>query len=172
MMMKYILSLILFFSLAQGGNNYLSHAAEVDNVIIGGQPNQQDFLTVKQSGIETIVNLRTLEEMRRIPFAQKELIKQHGFNYHHLEIGGASNDYSPEKLQSFSEVMRQIGNGKTLVHCRSGNRVNQLMVAYLIKFRGLSPDAVRQKIAIEKWHITSIEKLLGQPLTAFERKSN
>ena len=120
-----ILSLLLGLSLA-----LTVHAAEplantVDGVrnyqiyspmlATGGEVTADALAQLKSLGYEQVIDLRTPEEHS---YDEAAAARQLGLRYTNLPTGGSLPD--DQQIQTFGELVQQ---GKTLVHCRSGNRV-------------------------------------------------
>ncbi len=88
---------------------------------------------LKSQGVNKIVNLRTEDknnEFTASAFYEESNAVELGFEYHSIPIN-AIKDYTPEKLDVFSSLMD--ANEKILIHCRTGGRVTNFFMAYLIK---------------------------------------
>jgi uncharacterized protein (TIGR01244 family) len=106
-----------------------------DDVFIGGQPTERGLRELHDKGVTTVVNLRTPEEMARIPFDEAALIKSLGMTYVYLPVrGNAEFPYSPEVLKSFANAVSS-SKGKVLLHCTVAWRASHLWAAYLIQYR-------------------------------------
>jgi uncharacterized protein (TIGR01244 family) len=106
-----------------------------DDMFIGGQPTQRALHELHDKGVTTVVNLRTPEEMARIPFDEGALIKSLGMTYVYLPVrGNAEFPYSPEVLKSFANAISS-SKGKVLLHCTVAWRASHLWAAYLIQYR-------------------------------------
>jgi uncharacterized protein (TIGR01244 family) len=106
-----------------------------DDVFIGGQPTERALRELKQQGVTTVVNLRSPEEMRRIPFDEAALIKELGMRYVYIPMRGNSEfPYAPQGLKDFVAAMKSA-DGKVLLHCTIAWRASHLWAAYLIDER-------------------------------------
>ena len=102
------------------------------NSYLGGQPTLEALKWLKSQGVNKIVNLRTEDENNEFTasaFYEESNAKELGFVYHSIPING-TKDYTPEKLDVFSSLMDT--NEKILIHCRTGGRVTNFFMAYLI----------------------------------------
>jgi len=106
-----------------------------EDVFIGGQPTERALRDLKNQGVTTVVNLRTPEEMARIPFDEAALVKELGMRYVHIPMrGNAEYPYSPETLKQFVAAMK-AADGKVLLHCTIAWRASHMWAAYLIEER-------------------------------------
>ena len=138
------------------------------DVYISGQPTAFGLRELRDSGVTTIVNLRTPTEMQRVPFDEAALARSLGMRYVSIPVRGDSTyPYSPEAVQRFADVMR-TGKGKVLLHCTVGWRASHLWAAYLIKDRGVPVEealANARAINLMDGHRMSDSK--RQPVEAF-----
>ena len=135
-----------------------------ENVYIGPQPIYTDFATIKAAGFSKVINMRTEEEMKELKFYEDYLLKKADISYNFIPIGGKENQYSPEKLKQFAQAMEEAGDGKVLLHCRSGHRASQLWAAYLVQYKGKTPDQALEMVADMGWWPMPMESLLGKKL--------
>ena len=90
-------------------------------IIVGGQPSELDLVILSESGIKTIINLRSDGEFN--DFDEKAKVEALGMTYITIPISGAS-DINSENLISFSNAIEN--QEETFVHCASGNRVGAM----------------------------------------------
>ena len=103
------------------------------NSYLGGKPTLEELKWLKSQGVNKIVNLRTEDENNEFTtsaFYEESNAKELGFEYHSIPIN-VVKDYTPEKLDVFLSLMNK--NEKIFIHCRTGGRVTQFFMAYLIK---------------------------------------
>jgi uncharacterized protein (TIGR01244 family) len=106
-----------------------------DDVFISGQPTEQALRELHAQGVTTVVNLRSLPEMARVPFDEAALVKQLGMEYVYLPMRGTPElPYSPAAVKSFATAMSNA-KGKILLHCTIAWRASHLWAAYLIQSR-------------------------------------
>jgi uncharacterized protein (TIGR01244 family) len=148
---------------------YTAFLFQHDNVFIGPQPEYADFATIKSSGFTKVINLRTPNEMKELKFHEDFLLKKANISYHLIPIGGEEFNYSPAKLAEFAQAIGS-NNEKVLLHCRSGHRASQLWAAYLVKYKGKSPDEALGMVKGMGWWPMPMEALLGEKLhVSFEK---
>jgi len=134
-----------------------------ENVFIGPQLQYNDFATIKKAGFTKVINMRTPEEMEKLKFYEDFLLKKNNIDYVFIPIGGEKNPYSPEKLEQFAQAMENT-DGKVLLHCRSGHRASELWAAYLVKYKGKTPDEALDMVSDIGWWPMPMESLLGKKL--------
>jgi uncharacterized protein (TIGR01244 family) len=134
-----------------------------ENIFIGGQPEYSDFAAIKSAGFTKVINMRTPNEMKELQFHEDYLLKKADISYHLIPIGGKEFDYSPAKLTEFAQAL-ESNNEKVLLHCRSGHRASQLWAAYLVKYKGKSPDDALALVKGMGWWPMPMEALLDKKL--------
>ncbi|HEX2693453.1 MAG TPA: sulfur transferase domain-containing protein [Gemmatimonadaceae bacterium] len=108
-----------------------------DDVFISGQPTATGLRELHSQGVTTVVNLRSPEEMARIPFDEAALVKSLGMKYVYIPVrGNAEFPYSPDALKSFAAAMADA-KGKLLLHCTVAWRASHMWAAYLIQYRNV-----------------------------------
>ena len=147
-----------------------------DDVFLAGQPTEKGLRELRDRGIKVVVNLRTPEEMRQIPFDEGALASQLGMKYVYLPVRG--NDqypYSPETVTKFAEALRKA-DGKVLLHCTIAWRASHLWAAYLIKERGVPVETAlanaRAINLMDEHHMSGsmpVEDFLGAKLSTFKQ---
>lgn len=93
-----------------------------DSLATGGEVDVKALAELKAQGFTQIIDLRNADEGVE---AEQAAAQAAGLAWHHLPTGGELVDSA--RLQAFGE---QLKNGKTLVHCRSGNRVGMTWALY------------------------------------------
>ncbi|MEK6702442.1 MAG: sulfur transferase domain-containing protein [Planctomycetota bacterium] len=115
-------------------------------VFIAGQPSEAALERMVHEGVTLVVNVRTPEEMddrKRVPFDEVEVMKRLKVDYLFLPMGGASADmypYTPEAVDKFAAALASHKDGKVLLHCQVGWRVSHVWAAYLVRCRGFTRE--------------------------------
>lgn len=110
------------------------------NLFIAGQPSEAGLKHLQESGVTTVVNLRTNAEMDNrevVSFDEATVVEDLGMDYVHIPAGGPDTPYSPEMLEQFAQTLDQA-KGKVLLHCTVAWRASHLYAAYLIRYQDLS----------------------------------
>jgi len=138
--------------------------AEVGELYISGQPDKKSFDTLKDWGVTTVINLRTEREMANreyVPFDEKIVLDSLGMQYIHIPLGGEDTPYNREGLEKFADALGKA-DGKVLLHCTVAWRASHMWAAYLIEYKGMSPDeAIRHAKAVNFGDLP-LEGLLGK----------
>ncbi|MBV6413761.1 MAG: hypothetical protein IT479_11875 [Xanthomonadales bacterium] len=151
-------------TLPPAASGYVDKATRMPGgLLIGGQPTQADWPALKAAGIRRVINLRTPEEMGTIGYDQAAELQALGISYQTHPVGGNAHPYTPALVEVFDAQMR-AGGGDLLLHCASGVRAGQLYAAWLVRYRGYTPEAALRTLEpLGGWPLP-LEKLLGRPL--------
>lgn len=90
---------------------------------VAGQPGEADWRAFADAGVGTVINLRTVGEMKGRD--ERAEVVAAGMRYVELPIDGAAA-VTPENARRLGELLRDA-RGPVLVHCASGNRVGGLL---------------------------------------------
>ncbi len=115
------------------------------NVWVGGQPSENDLKLLAERGINNVVNLRGIGEFSE--YDQKAVADKHGLNYKVLPIAGKQGVTVDNAIQ-FAAMLNTL-EGKTLVHCASGNRVGAL---FALKAFFVDKKTASESLEIGKQH--------------------
>jgi protein tyrosine phosphatase (PTP) superfamily phosphohydrolase (DUF442 family) len=106
-----------------------------DEISTAGQPTAEQLATLSTEGYTTVINLATIDPAR-IPFDEANLVRSQRIAYHHIPV-----DWSNPKESDFAEfeqVMSQLPQGRTLIHCAANFRVTAFYSLYAQKQLGWS----------------------------------
>ena len=140
--------------------------AEVENLYISGQPEKESFAKLQSEGVTTVVNLRTDSEMNNlenVPFDERAVVDSLGMKYIHIPLGGPDSPYSNDALIKFATALNDA-DGKILLHCTSGRRASYMYAAYLIQYKGFSPNKAIEYAKAVNFGEWPLEALLGKKL--------
>jgi uncharacterized protein (TIGR01244 family) len=105
----------------------------------GGQPTPADLARLATRGVRTVINLRGANE--DAGFDEPAESRRLGLRYVSIPIGGPE-DVTPDAAARFTQALDAArGEGGTLVHCASGNRVGALVALDQGLGRGATHDA-------------------------------
>lgn len=122
------------------------------NLVTGGQPSQEDLITLKNAGVREIIDLRGPGESAGFDEAQKA--KALGMEYTSLPIAGAA-DVTSENAAKLHELLAE-SDGKVYLHCASGNRAGALLAIRAHEVEGKPVEAALD--AGRKAGMTSLEE--------------
>jgi uncharacterized protein (TIGR01244 family) len=140
--------------------------AKVDNIYISGQPTAEALANLRSEGVTTVVNLRTEREMSNrdnVPFDEGAVVDSLGMQYIHIPLGGADFPYNNEALLKFAGAIDNA-EGKVLLHCTVAWRASHMWAAYLIQYKGFSPDKAIEHAKGINFGQLPVEGLLGKKL--------
>ncbi len=125
---------------------YQANAFRIGQVIVAGQPKQETLEKLAKEGCTLVVNLRTPEEMadhNEVPFDEAQVLKDLNIEYVTLPLGGRDSSFAPtsEATDKFAAALARHDHGPVLLHCTVAWRASHMWVAYLIRSRGMSPEA-------------------------------
>ena len=102
----------------------------------GGQPSARHLEALRDTGVETILDIRDPLEAR--PFDEPATARALGLNYVNVPVSaGVLND---ETLERVLGVVRAHEGKRLFFHCASANRVGGALIPYLMMDRGMSQD--------------------------------
>src|SRR5688572_1550581 len=92
-----------------------------DRTLVGGQISPDDVPSLKQDGVTMIVNNRPDCEEPDQPLGGdiKRAAEEVGVAYRHVPI---ARGIGPADVAAMQDAMRDCGDGKVLLFCRSGTR--------------------------------------------------
>jgi uncharacterized protein (TIGR01244 family) len=100
-----------------------------------GQPGAEDWSVLAASGVRTVVNLRTADELQGRD--ERAEVEAAGLRYVEIPVAGAAG-IDADKAAMLSALLSEA-DGKVLVHCASGNRVGGLLAVAMAQ-SGMSAD--------------------------------
>ena len=111
----------------------------LEGVATAGQPDREQLERLAEAGYQTVIDLRTPEELRG--FDEPEIVGRVGMEYANIPIGHEGVDV--ETFDRFRQIMTDPERRPVLVHCSSANRVGALLVPYLILDEGRTTEEAR-----------------------------
>lgn len=100
-------------------------AYPIEHVVVGGQPSQADFETLKAAGVTVIVNLRTAGEFD--DFDEQAVVESLGMTYVNIPVFGMG-DVGDDTAAAINAVLAHA-EGDVVIHCAAGARAG-LALAY------------------------------------------
>jgi len=146
------------------GPGFIERSLSDGDAIIGAQPGAIDFDALRAAGVTRVVNVRGADEMTSLGFDEPATAAAAGMRYVNVPLAGASA-YTPAALEAFAREMALEDGGKLLLHCGSGSRAGLLYAAWLVQYRGQTPDAAMRTVApLGLWPLP-LERMLGRSLS-------
>jgi protein tyrosine phosphatase (PTP) superfamily phosphohydrolase (DUF442 family) len=110
-------------------------ACPYEGVATGGQPSEAHLVSLAKAGYTTVLDLRMPDEPRGMD--EPAVARRAGLAYESLPfVAGTLDD---AVFTRFRTIMRTRGKG-VFVHCASANRVNAVLVPWLVLDRGWTPE--------------------------------
>ena len=108
------------------------------NYYISAQPAYETLQWLHSRGVSVIINLRSEKENTDFTsgaFNEANICKDMGFEYYSVPVDG-QKDFTPAKLDTLSVLLNR--NDQIFLHCASGGRATDFLMAYLVKSKGYS----------------------------------
>ena len=108
-----------------------------DRICTSGQPTEDQFQLIKNSGYQFIINLAVLTSPEALPF-EESIVQNHGLDYYHIPV--AWDSPSIENLIKFIDIMNVCWAKKIFIHCIANKRVSVFIFLYRICHENLDSD--------------------------------
>lgn len=146
------------------GENLNAH--RYADIYFSGQPSDEDLKNLKNQGFTHVINLRSPSEKAYDEKAEAKTVKKNNMNYS-LVTMDLSQPLTDEYIESVTaKVVAHRSEGKTLIHCSSGQRVALWTGGHFYKDHGYSEEQVlemTEKMGLEKPMLkVKLENYLGQ----------
>lgn len=117
-----------------------------DTVLRGAQPSLRGFMTLREMGVDTIINLRPESDHER------NIVARHGMRYIYLPLPPLDAP-THEVTLSFLEATTDPGNGKVFFHCYHGvDRTGTMAACLRIARDGWTVDEALAEMRAYKVH--------------------
>lgn len=130
---------------------------------IGGSLSKESFEQLKKLGIETLINIRTIDET---PIDEEQNAINAGLAYFNVPVEGC-HVLNEDKVHAVNNLI-DYRDGKTLVYCASGNRASAWLAFHLKdNYQFTSEEAIETvtKVAMTK------SELIQETLKELKRRS-
>ncbi len=111
------------------------------NVLLGGQPSQENLQQAVDAGYKTIVNLRAPGELTE--WDEEEVANAAGLQYISIPISGKAG-INLENAKKLAAALDSEGSRPMMLHCGSGNRVGALLALKAFHVDGVDASAALQ----------------------------
>ncbi len=108
------------------------------NYYISAQPVYETLQWLRSKEVHLIINLRSEKENADFTsgaFNEVNICREMGFEYFSIPVDGLK-DYTPSKLDTLSALLNR--NEQVFLHCASGGRATDFLMAYLVKNKGFT----------------------------------
>jgi len=109
--------------------NILNFKNNGENLSTSGQPREDEFKLIADTGFEIIINIRPEFEMIYV-FDERNIVSNLGLEY--FQIPMTFDTLNCQILTDFFEILEQNKEKKVLVHCHRNIRVSALILFYRI----------------------------------------
>jgi protein tyrosine phosphatase (PTP) superfamily phosphohydrolase (DUF442 family) len=109
-----------------------------------GQPTQAQLATLQSKGYGFIINLATPASASAIP-EEGSLIARTGISYLNIPVDFKNPTYDDFEL--FSNILRQAGSRRVLVHCQVNKRASVFTFLYRVVHERAAPDEAWKHVA-------------------------
>jgi len=103
-------------------------ASPIPGVLTAGQPSAAQLSQLAQSGVKTVIDLRSPDEPRG--FDEPATARAAGLKYRNIPVTPAT--LGDQEFDEVRTLLRDENARPVLVHCGSANRVGALLVPYLV----------------------------------------
>lgn len=141
------------------------HAYQYGPFLISAQPDLDLLKAAKADGVSTVINLREDKEIREFEathFKEEPAVRNLGMAYVRLPLG-TKDSYRPEAVEALAKAVAGA-KGRVLIHCHSGARATLLLMAYLVRDKGMDLNSAIDLGRSMAFHFP-LEGLLGAPVT-------
>jgi uncharacterized protein (TIGR01244 family) len=114
-----------------------------------GQPTEDQFRVLADSGIQHVINLRPAGEQ---DWDEGAFVRSLNMEYHSIPVDTADG-ITRDNAESLYQLLESLEGQPVIVHCASGNRVGALVALSSAEHEGLDADAAMAKG--EQWGLTS-----------------
>ena len=106
-----------------------------DQLITGGQPNEEQLRSAANEGFRIVINLATIDPDYSLA-DEEGLVRSLGMTYYHIPVEWDNPQESD--FEAFEHLMKGLPEGKTLIHCAANFRVTAFYSLYAQKYLGWS----------------------------------
>jgi uncharacterized protein (TIGR01244 family) len=142
---------------------FIERSLRDGRLIVGGQPQAADFDALRAAGVTRVFNLRSDEEMAQVGYDEPAVAAGAGMHYTQSPLAGMAG-FTPAVLEAFAAEM-EAADGNMLLHCASGSRAGNLYAAWLVRYRGKTPDEAMRAVASLGLWPSPMARLLGRDLS-------
>jgi protein tyrosine phosphatase (PTP) superfamily phosphohydrolase (DUF442 family) len=115
-----------------------------ERIHTSGQPSREQLGELKTRGYAFIINLATPASSGAIP-EEGMLVTKTGLSY--LNIPVDFRKPGTEDFELFSNILRQSGSRRVLVHCQVNKRASVFAFLYRVIHEGIAPDRAWENVA-------------------------
>ena len=114
-----------------------------DSIATAGQPTAEQFLAVKNSGYQAVVNLALPKSLNALPDEQA-IVEAQGMDYVHIPV--IWENPTLEDIKRFFTVMETNADKNVFVHCAANMRVSAFMYIYRLIHEHISEEDAKKDL--------------------------
>lgn len=114
-----------------------------DAIATSGQPTEEQFLAIRESGYQIVVNLALPESPNALP-DEKQVVEAQGMQYKNIPV--VWDNPTLEDVAQFFSIMEDNSDKNIFVHCAANMRVSAFMYLYHRIHKGMSDDDARKDL--------------------------
>ncbi|WP_250121436.1 protein tyrosine phosphatase family protein [Chroococcidiopsis sp. CCMEE 29] len=114
-----------------------------DAIATSGQPTEEQFLAIRESGYQIVVNLALPESPNALP-DEKQVVEAQGMQYKNIPV--VWDNPTLEDVAQFFSIMEDHSDKNIFVHCAANMRVSAFMYLYRRIHKGMSDDDARKDL--------------------------
>ncbi len=106
-----------------------------ETIATAGQPNQDQFQSIRDAGFEAVINLALPTSDNAIP-NEGSIVTSLGMAYFHIPVDFQAPQ--AQEFDTFCQLMQSYANRKIFVHCAANMRVSAFILLYRVNFKGVA----------------------------------
>lgn len=114
-----------------------------DSIATAGQPTAEQFLAVKESGYQAVINLALPESLNALPDEQA-IVEAQDMDYVHIPV--IWENPTLEDIKRFFSVMETNADKNVFVHCAANMRVSVFMYLYRLIHKHISEEDAKKDL--------------------------
>lgn len=139
-----------------------------DRISTAGQPTSEEFLTIKDSGHDTVINLALADSPGAIA-DESRIVRDLGLQYVHIPVQWDAPN--PKDALRFFEAMNQRADETIFIHCAANKRVSAFLFLYRVLCLGEN-QAIAQNTLHRIWEPDPTwQTFINTMLKSFHRRT-
>lgn len=114
-----------------------NNVVRVENLYISAQPDAEALRIARDNGVGVVINFRPAAEQ---DWDEEKAATELGVAYYNLPIARGGDSLDAQSINRASELVRQHGDARILLHCSSGNRAAAWFAAHLVQERSMAVE--------------------------------
>ncbi len=114
-----------------------------DSIATSGQPTEEQFSAIKESGYQIVVNLALPESPNALP-DEKKVVELHDMQYVHIPV--VWENPTIEDVAHFFSIMQANVDKNIFVHCAANMRVSAFIYLYRRIYQDISDEEAKKNL--------------------------